>query len=103
MVDELNPDNFEERTKIGDVILDFYADWCGPCQMIKPVFEKLSNEFDDVHFFKINVDNNQQAATKFEVRSIPTLVFLESGKEVDRVIGVVGENELKHKLKHAFR
>ncbi|HJX05761.1 MAG TPA: thioredoxin [Candidatus Nanoarchaeia archaeon] len=98
MVTELNEDNFDKMTKKGKAVVDFYADWCGPCQMMKPIFEKVGKEIKGVNFFKVNVDNCQEAAASYDVRSIPTLVFLKDGKEVDRVMGVLYEEELKKKI-----
>ena len=103
MVEELNQDNFDEKTKQGRVIVDFFADWCGPCQMMKPVFDKISAEFNDISFFKVNVDNNGQLANVYAVRSIPTTVFLQDGKEVDRIIGVMHGDALKDKIKEVFK
>lgn len=71
----------------GLVCLKFEADWCGPCKKLTPTVEKLSEEFTDVAFFGINIDNARELAKEYEVRSIPTLVFLKDGKEVRRVVG----------------
>lgn len=69
-------------------ILDFYADWCGPCQMMKPLFAELEKEYEGrVKFTIINVDENQQKSAEFSVLSIPTYVFMKDGKEIDRIIG----------------
>jgi len=103
MVTELNEENFKKEIKQGKAIVDFYADWCGPCQVMKPIFEKTSHEFKDVHFFKVNVDNAQEAASLYPVRSIPTVVFLKDGKEVTRFLGVVYEEDFKKKIKEAFK
>jgi len=103
MVVELEENEFEQKTRTGKAIIDFYADWCGPCQMIKPIFEKISKDFKNVNFFKVNVDSNQKAASGFEVRSIPTLVFLKDGHEVDRQIGVVYEENLRDRIKEVFK
>ena len=103
METELNADNFEEKTKQGNAIIDFYAEWCGPCKMMEPVFDKLSNEFKDIYFFKANVDNNQKIASVYAVRSIPTIIFLKDDKEVDRVIGLIHEDDFKKKINEAFK
>lgn len=69
-------------------ILDFYADWCGPCQMMKPIFAELEKEYGDrVKFTVINSDENPQKTMEYGVLGIPTYVFLEEGKEVDRIVG----------------
>lgn len=103
MVAELNNGNIHEKTKQGNIVLDFYAEWCGPCKMMAPMFEKASTEMDDVNFFKVNVDNNQQAAQVYAVRSIPTIVLIKNGQEVERIIGLLREDEFKHKVKSAFK
>lgn len=103
MITELNADNFEEKTKQGNAIINFHAEWCGPCKMMEPVFDKLSQELKDINFFKANVDNNQKMAGVYAVRSIPTLVFLKDDKEVDRVIGLIHEDEFRKKIKEAFK
>ena len=79
--------NFEEITKSGKVLVDFYAEWCGPCRALAPVVEEIAAERDDITVGKINVDNEQELASRFGVFSIPTLVVLEGGKEVRRIVG----------------
>lgn len=82
-----------------NVLIDFYADWCGPCQTLLPTIHKLAEEFEgDVTIKKVNVDQNQELASKFGVRSIPTLVQLTYGKEVGRIVGLVSENDLRTKI-----
>ena len=103
MTTELNEENFEESIKQGNAVLDFYADWCGPCQMMEPTLQKVSKEFKEVHFFKINVDENQQIASTYAVRSIPTIIFLKNGKEFDRIIGLLNEMEFRERVKVAFK
>lgn len=75
---------------------DFYADWCPPCQQMKPVFEELEREFEGkVSFRKIDVDNEGEKAAKFKVLSIPTFVVLKDGKEVDRKVGALSREVIK--------
>ncbi|MBU1855314.1 MAG: thioredoxin [Nanoarchaeota archaeon] len=99
----LNNDNFELETKEGNVILDFWAEWCGPCRMLGPVFESLSEEMSDFKFAKINVDESQELAGKFGVRSIPTVVFLRDGGEIDRFVGALPKDSLKLKIEEVFK
>ena len=81
------------------ILLDFYADWCGPCQTLLPVIEKLSVEYDnDIEIRKINVDNNKELSEHFKVRSIPALFFIKDLKVVDRLSGLRTESELRQKL-----
>ena len=82
-----------------NVLIDFYADWCGPCQTLLPTVHKLAKEFEgDVIIKKVNVDQNQELAAAYGVRSIPTLVHLIDGKEVGRIVGLVSENDLRNKI-----
>lgn len=90
--------DFETEVKAGVSVVDFYADWCGPCKMIAPVFEELSQELA-ANFIKINVDNSQDIAAKFQVASIPTLIILKDGKEVDRIVGFMPKPALEGKIK----
>ncbi|MBN2141716.1 thioredoxin [Candidatus Woesearchaeota archaeon] len=87
----------------GKVVLDFYADWCVPCQRLQPILDKLKALHSEVSFLKVNVDNNQGVADEFAVRSIPTIVFLKDGEEKDRVIGLLHENGYEEKIHRAFR
>ena len=82
-----------------NVLIDFYADWCGPCQTLLPTIHKLAEEFDgDVIIKKVNVDQNQELSAAFGVRSIPTLVQITDGKEVGRIVGLVSESDLRNKI-----
>jgi thioredoxin len=88
------------------VVVDFYADWCGPCKMIEPIVHKLADEYDGkVKFVKIDTDANQDLAMKFGIMSIPTVMFFSGGKVEDIVIGAVPATVLKSKVdtlaKHA--
>lgn len=81
------------------VLLDFYADWCGPCQTLLPTVDKLSKEYEGkVEIQKVNVDKNQELAAKFGVRSIPALFFLKDSEVVDRANGLQTESVLREKL-----
>jgi len=81
------------------VVVDFYADWCGPCKVIEPVIRQLSREYDGrVKFVKIDTDDNQELAMQFGIMSIPTVMFFSKGKVEDIVIGAVPAVVLKSKL-----
>ena len=89
MVNKLDNSNFKEflSDNSGTVLVDFYAEWCGPCKMIAPIVEELSEELTDVTFAKINVDQAGEIAAAFNVMSIPTLIVFKDGKEYKRLIG----------------
>lgn len=78
------------------VLLDFYAEWCGPCKMLGPVIEVIASKFDGkVKFVKLNTDNSPVTAQTYEVKGIPTLLFFQDGHPVDRRVGYVDEHELE--------
>jgi len=101
-IQKLDDANFNDFISKGECLVDFYADWCGPCKMLGPIFEKASNEVKNVKFGKINVDGNQDTASKFGVMSIPTVIFFKDGKQVERVTGVMGVEDIKKKIKDSF-
>lgn len=92
----LTEDIYEDEVINSDVpvLIDFWASWCGPCQMLSPVVEEIDKEFDDVKVCKVNVDEQPNLAAKFSVMSIPTLVLMNGGKVVDTSIGVLPKNEI---------
>jgi len=81
------------------VVVDFFAEWCGPCQTFGPIFEEVSNEYPGVKFIKIDVQTAQKTAAEAGVMSIPTIVFIKNGKEVERVLGLIEKDALKSKIK----
>ena len=87
--------NFDEVVKDGMSIVDFYADWCGPCKMFGPVFESTEKKHKNINFCKINVDNDGEVAQKLGVMSIPTTIMFKDGKELRRNIGLMNEAELE--------
>lgn len=94
MVKKIGKNDFKQETK-GLTLVDFYADWCGPCRMVGPIVEDLSNTMNGVNFTKVNVDEEQEVAGLFGVRSIPTLILFKEGQEVDRIVGFAPKQKLE--------
>lgn len=93
--------NFESEVLKSDkpVLVDFWAEWCGPCRMIAPMIEELANDYDGKAVIaKLNVDENPNVSMKFGIRSIPTLLVFKNGEVVDQVVGAVPKNVLSEKL-----
>ncbi|MBI5698360.1 MAG: thioredoxin [Thaumarchaeota archaeon] len=88
---ELNSANFDAVTSQGLVLVDFWAEWCGPCKMMHPIFERMSKKYRHIQFARVNVDQNQDISMKFGVQAIPTFIMFKDGQPVDRMMGAVGE------------
>ena len=93
--------NFQDEVLNSDktVLIDFYADWCGPCKMFSPIVEAVANENEDIKVVKVNVDDSQDLAIQYQVMSIPTTVVIKEGKEVNRVVGMVSKGDLLEMVK----
>jgi thioredoxin 1 len=97
VTDDSFPSEVEQQS--GLAVVDFWATWCGPCRMIAPILDQLSEEYAGrVKITKLDVDANQKTAASFQVRSIPTLLFFKDGKLVDQVIGAVPKTALAAKF-----
>ena len=100
MIKELNSQNFESEVLNSKdiVVVDFYANWCGPCRMLRPILEELSQEVQDYKFASINIDQEEELADRFGISSIPCLVMFKDGKEFNRSIGLKSKEDLKQIL-----
>ena len=99
---EVNDANFDEVVikSVKPVIVDFWAEWCGPCRMISPIIEEISHEFEGkVVVVKCDVDSSPAVATKYNIRNIPTVLFFKDGKIADKQVGAVPKNNFVVKLK----
>ena len=98
---DLTKENFQAEITKSDkpVLVDFWAVWCGPCQMMAPILHELETEMPDVQIGKVNVDEQMDLARQFRVVSIPTLIIFKNGQEVQRMVGVKSKEELKDALK----
>ena len=86
----------------GNIFVDFFADWCGPCKLVSPILEELSKEYPTVKFVKVNVDENPDLATQYSVFSIPTFVFFKDGKPVHQLSGTLGKEQFREQILTVF-
>jgi len=90
-ITDLNDSNFDQIVSAENpTLVDFWAEWCGPCKSMHPVFESLSKTYPNVKFARVNVDNNQNISMRFNVQSIPTFIMFKAGLVVDQMMGAVG-------------
>lgn len=94
-----NENEFEEQIKKGKVLVDFYATWCGPCQLLSPILEEIEKENKEVTIVKIDVDKNESLARKHGIMSIPTIEIYDKGNLVDKQVGLLSKEEIEDLLK----
>lgn len=97
MVTEITQNEFHEKVKgtSGKVLVDCYAEWCGPCQMLSPIVDELAEEVDTCTFFKLNVDDSEEISSEYGIMSIPTLLLFENGELKSKTVGFKSKDELK--------
>ena len=96
---ELNQTNMEETIKEGVVLVDFWAPWCGPCRMLAPAIDQLAQEFEGkAKICKVNTEDEPDLTAKYEIRSIPTILYVKDGKMVDQTIGATTKAKIEEKL-----
>lgn len=97
---DITSENFQTEVMASDkpVLIDFWAVWCGPCQMMAPIVHELAEEVADIKVGKVNVDEQPDLARQYRVMSIPTLIIFKDGKEVKRIVGVTAKNDIKAAL-----
>lgn len=101
MVEHITDNDFQTKVleNKGLVLVDFWATWCGPCQMLGPVLEELSTEMaDEVSIVKLNVDENPATRDKYSIMSIPTMIIFNNGNLVDTIVGFVGKDQIKNRI-----
>ena len=93
---DVDTSNFETEVIKNEkkVLIDFYADWCGPCQKLSPIVDKFAEEHSEIKVVRIDIDAQEELADRYNIRSIPTLVVIENGEEINRVIGLVSEEKI---------
>ena len=100
-IQKLNKDNFKTIIESSEklVVVDFYADWCGPCITMGPIIEELEKEMDGkIEINRVNVDENEEESEKYGVMSIPTFLIMQDDKELDRFVGVTSKDNIKNKI-----
>lgn len=99
MVNEIKEEEFKEKIKEGKVLVDCYANWCGPCKMLSPIIDELSTEIETYKFYKIDVDTCDSITTEYGIMSIPTILLFENGDLKEKVVGFKSKEELEELLK----
>ena len=97
---EVNSENFDDVLRENEsVVVEFWADWCAPCKKLKPIIDKLADEFSEIVFARFNVAEDSEIPNRYGVSAVPTLIFFRNGKPIDVIIGAIPENEMRRKVR----
>ena len=99
MVKQIDTKEFKEVIKEGKVVVDLFATWCGPCKMLSPILDEISEEIPTTNFYKIDVDDNEDVAREYSVMSIPTILIFENGELVNKIVGLRSREDLVEQFK----
>ena len=99
MVKQIDSKEFKEAIKEGKVVVDLFATWCGPCKMLSPILDEISEEITTTKFFKVDVDDNEDIAREYNVMSIPTILVFENGNLINTIVGLRGKDYLVEEFK----
>ena len=99
MVKQIDSKEFKEVIKEGKVVVDLFATWCGPCKMLSPILDEISEEITTTKFYKIDVDDNEDVAREYNVMSIPTVLVFENGNLINTIVGLKGKEYLVEQFK----
>lgn len=99
----LKQDDFEQAVNAGEdlVVIDFFATWCGPCKMLGPVVESMAEKHTDVHFYKVDIDEEPDLASRFQIMSVPTLLYMKKGQVVSKSVGLVSPADMESAISKA--
>ncbi len=99
----LTSNTFDQAVNAGEdlVVVDFFATWCGPCKMLSPIVEAAAKQHPEVHFYKVDIDEAMDLAQRFQVMSVPTLLYFRRGEAVSKTVGAISASELEHAILQA--